>query len=190
MSRTRGWWIALLGLACLAREAPARVLLSQEEALAAAFPEGSRIERRQRFLTRDQVAAAARLAHGKVESEMWTQYIGRDAEGRTVGTVYFETHVVRTLPETLMVVVAPGGALRRVEVVAFAEPPDYLPKPAWFAQFQERSLDDDLALQRGLRTVTGATLSARAATACVRRVLAVHAVLEGRTDAPSAGSDR
>ncbi|MDH3816392.1 MAG: hypothetical protein OEV48_17995 [Acidobacteriota bacterium] len=37
-------------------------------------------------------------------------------------------------------------------------------------------MDDELALKRDIRPVTGATLTARATTEAVRRVLAIHAV--------------
>jgi hypothetical protein len=76
-----------------------------------------------------------------------------------------------------MVVVAPDGKVRRVEVVAFGEPLEYLAKKPFYEQFDGRCLDSDLELKRGIRGVTGATLTARATTDAVRRVLAMHQVL-------------
>ena len=46
------------------------------------------------------------------------------------------------------------------------------------AALEGRKLDDDLALKRGIRSVTGATLTARATTEAVRRILALHRVVE------------
>jgi hypothetical protein len=43
--------------------------------------------------------------------------------------------------------------------------------------FQGRPLDRELAVSRAIHGVTGATLSARAATEAVRRTLALHQVL-------------
>ena len=60
------------------------------------------------------------------------------------------------------------------EVLAFDEPPDYLPKKGWLAQLLGRPLDDELRLKRGVRPITGASLSSKAATDAVRRVLALH----------------
>jgi hypothetical protein len=65
----------------------------------------------------------------------------------------------------------------RVEVLTFEEPYAYLPRPAWYAQFQARGLDRELAVSRAIHGVTGATLSARAATEAVRRTLAIHQTL-------------
>ena len=101
-------------------------------------------------------------------------------DGRLVGTAYFDTHVVRTMTETLMVAVDPAGAIMRVEVLSFSEPEEYLPKEHWYAQFPGRSLDDDLSLTRGIRPVSGATLTARATTDAARRALALHQVLARR----------
>jgi len=84
---------------------------------------------------------------------------------------------VRTMPETFMAVLEPSGALRFVELLAFLEPEDYLPRPRWLGQFRGKVLDDELLVRRGIRNITGASLTSQALTDGVRRVLAVHSVL-------------
>jgi hypothetical protein len=98
-------------------------------------------------------------------------------EGKVVGTAYFDTHRVRTMPETILVLVDAAGAVARIEVLSFQEPEDYLPLPRWYAQFPGRLLDDELSLKRAIRPVAGATLTTNATTDAVRRVLALHRVL-------------
>jgi hypothetical protein len=159
-----------------ALSARAEVLLSQEEALAKAFP-GAAVERRTLFLDQDQVEQVRKLAGTEPPSRVVTCYRGL-RDGRTVGTAYFETHRVRTLPEVLMVLVDGEGRVKTVEVLSFQEPRDYLPRERWFEQFRGRPLDEGLSLKRGIRGITGATLSGRAVTASVRRILALHQVLE------------
>jgi hypothetical protein len=63
-------------------------------------------------------------------------------------------------------------------VTAFLEPPDYLASERWLRQYARRRLDDDLALQRAIRPIAGATLTANATNAAVRRVLAIDRILE------------
>jgi Na+-translocating ferredoxin:NAD+ oxidoreductase RnfG subunit len=158
--------------------AAARVQLTQEEALALAFPE-ARVERESVFLSDEQAARAAELAEWEMKKKLVVAYRAwRD--GKLVGTAYFDTHIVRSLPETLMVVVAPDGRVRRVEVLAFSEPPEYQPREPWYAQFSGQRLDQGLKLKRNIRAVTGATLTARATLEAVRRVLALHRVIEQR----------
>jgi hypothetical protein len=155
------------------------VYLTQAQALALAFPEGSAIERKPAFLTEEQLARARALAGAdvKVAGALVTRYVGTDAAGLTLGTAYFDTHRVRTVDETLMVVVDPEGRASRIEILSFDEPPDYLPKKGWLAQLLGRPLDDELRLKRAIRPITGASLSSKAATDAVRRVLAVHRVI-------------
>jgi len=154
----------------------APVYSSREEALSRAFPPPATIERKTYFLTDVERQKASKLARAKIESSLVVAYVGRSPKG-TLGTAYFDTHTVRTMPETLLVTVRPDGALEGVEVVAFGEPEDYLPRPRWLRLFAGRRLDADLAVGRGLAHVTGATLTTRSIADAVRRVLAIHAVI-------------
>jgi hypothetical protein len=160
----------------LAGPAGARVLLSQKDALALAFPEGTAVERRTAFLTDAQAAAAEIAAGEKIGSRVWTYYVGTSSSG-AAGTAYFESHKVRTMNEAFMVVLNPDASVRFIEILSFAEPEEYLAPKKWLAQFQGKSLDDELMLRRGLRNITGASITSDAMTRGVRRVLAVHQVL-------------
>lgn len=173
--------LAILGLGAglAGPEASAKVFLDQKAALVLAFGKDARVERKAVFLTEAQLVRARDLA-GKgveVESALVTTYTGRSGAGAILGTAYFDSHRVRTLPETVMIVVSPEGSVARVEILAFTEPEEYKPRPAWLEQYQGRALDRELALRRGVHGITGATLSAEAVTAAVRRVLAIHAAL-------------
>jgi len=158
-----------------------------DEALRSALPTGASIERESLFLTETQLQRASELAGDEIQLELWTRYTA-SIDGRVVAHAYFDTHIVRTLPETLLVVVNTDGTIARVEVVAFKEPRDYRPKQAFYDQFAAHPLDDRLRLGRDLRAVTGATLSVRAATTAVRRVLAVDRAVasadSARVEAP------
>ena len=166
----------------LAPAAQARVLLKQEEALRIAFGE-ARPERRMATLTEEQRQAAEKLAQARVQQREWTYYVAVSSAGETT-YAYFETHVVRTMPETFMAVLDGTGKLRFVELLAFHEPEDYRPPKRWLRRFDGRPLDDDLLVRRGIRNITGASLTSRALTDGVRRILAVHAVLQSQP-APS-----
>ena len=67
--------------------------------------------------------------------------------------------------------------MRSLRVLAFHEPLDYLPADRWYAQFGDKSLSESLRLGGDVHGVVGATLSARATTRGVRRVLAYYEVL-------------
>lgn len=160
----------------MAAPAGARVLLSQKDALALAFPKGTTVERKTAFLTDAQMAAAAKAAGAKIDSRLWTYYVGTSSSG-AAGTAYFESHRVRTMNEVFMVVLNPDAEIRFIEILSFAEPDEYLAPKRWLDQFQGKSLNDDLMLRRGLRNITGASITSDAVTRGVRRVLAVHRLL-------------
>jgi len=156
--------------------ADARVLLTQEQALATAFPAAVKVTRQKFFLTPEQVAAARTESGVDFDDRLVVRYAGSD--GRVA---YFDTHRVRTEPETVMVVVKPDGSVERVEILPFSEPTDYFPKRRWLDQLLGRRLDRDLALNRGVRPISGASLTGRALVNATRKVLALHHVLTGVT---------
>jgi len=173
--------LALLLGAAGAGALRAKVFLTVEEALALAFP-GCAVEPHTVYLTEAQLGRARELASVEIPGAMVRPYVAR-CDGRVAGAAYFDSHRVRTQPETLMIVVGADGTLQRVEILAFREPEDYIPRDTWYAQFEGERLDRDLTLKRGIRGVTGATLTARATTDAVRRVLALHRVIgEGASE--------
>jgi hypothetical protein len=152
------------------------VLITVEEALELIFP-GAITDRQTLFLSDEQLQKIATLSGSELKSSLATRFEATGDGGAVLGWAYLDTHPVRTLPETLMIVLGADGAVKRVEVVTFREPIEYMPREGWYGQYEGRLLDDDLALKRGIRPVTGATLTARATTEAVRRVLALHQVI-------------
>lgn len=155
----------------------AKVFLTQGEALALAFP-GAKVEHRTAYLTEAQQKAAQKLSGDEELPSALASYDVGTKDGREVGTAYFDTHTVRTMPETIMVVVDPAGAIARIEVLSFSEPEEYMPRTHWYEQFQGKPLNGELSMKRGIRAVTGATLTAHATTDAARRVLALHQVIQ------------
>lgn len=166
-------------LLLFAAGADARVFMTQKQALAAAFPAGSTVSRQAVFLTPAETSAAQAASGVEFRDQMIVRYVA-SAGGRVVGYAYFDTHRVRTLAETVMVVVTPDARVGKIEILSFDEPPDYLPGDRWIAQFSRRPLDDELSLKRAIRPLAGATLSGRAILNASRKVLALHKVIGAR----------
>ena len=152
--------------------------LSQDQALALAFPSAA-VERRITYLDDAQLEEARRLAGDRVEIEstIVIHYVALQ-EGIPIGVAYFDAHRVRTLQEVLMIVVGLDGKVDRVETVSFREPPNYEAPGRWLELFQGRALSSDLSMRGDIPNVTGATLTTNAVTASVRRVLALHNVVQ------------
>lgn len=158
--------------------------MNQEQALALAFPTGSTVERKSLFLDEKTTNEVQKAAKSKLESRLVNYYVGKSTTGPG-GYAFFSTHVVRTMPETIMIVVNPDGSLRFVEILAFYEPEDYRPPKRWLGLFSNKKLDNDLWVKRGIRNITGATLTTQAITEAVRRALATYEIaIQGKEVAP------
>jgi hypothetical protein len=158
----------------------AKSFLTQEEALRLAFPKGAVVTRKTAFLSEADRAEVGRRAGGAPPPGLVAYYVA-SVDGNPAGTAYFDTHVVRTLPETILVAVDPKGAISRIEVLSFSEPEEYLPRGTWYGQFPGKTLGDELSEKRGLRTVTGATITVRVTVEAARRVLALDTFLKEKS---------
>ena len=149
--------------------------ITREEALAAVYP-GAAVAAERVFLTRAQRTAIGELAGVDVESGLVARYVATK-DGAVVGRAYVDTHVVRTKRESLLISLNADGTVKRIDVTAFLEPIEYLPSARWLEQYDDRPLNDDLAVRRAIRAIAGATLTGLATNTAVRRVLATDQVL-------------
>jgi len=172
----------LLAAAVVAAPARARVEMTQDEALRLAFPPPHAIERRTLYIDDAQAKQAGDAAGVPIEARALPYYVGR-SEGVITGYAYFDTHLVRTLPETIMIRVTPAGAIRAIDIVAFDEPYEYRATTRWLDQFRGRDAAEAPGLPGAIRSLSGATLSARAVTDAARRVLALHRLFVQPRDA-------
>ncbi len=151
-------------------------LVSRDEALVAVFP-GASITSDRVYLTSDQAERIAALSRDDVDSMIYARYVAM-RNGVVVGRAYVDTHVVRTKRESLLVSLEADGRVRRIDVTAFLEPPEYLAPEPWVRQYYDEPLSDELAIRRAIRPIAGATMTTHAVNAAVRRVLALDRVLE------------
>jgi hypothetical protein len=161
------WWLVFAALDM----ALGQSLLGRDEAFKEYFAPPLVVEKKTLFLTEEQVQAIESRAKTKVNSRLVAYYTALDS-GRVTGYAFIQTRIVRTLPQTFMVIVSHDGTLRGVELLAFSEPEDYRPPERWLKTFRGRALSDDLWLKRGVRNIIGATITAESITSGVREILA------------------
>lgn len=166
--------IAGLLLIC-ADIASAKIFYSKEEAMALAFGDKAQIENLALFPDEKQIQKIQELARTKLDSGMFTFYVGKD-QGKVTGYAAIETVTVRTKPETLLIVLSPEGEVKNITTLAFHEPPEYQPPESWFNQLLKRPLAE-MDFNKGVQGVSGATLSTRANVNSVRKVLAIYEVM-------------
>jgi len=154
----------------------AKVFYAKEEALRAAFPEADVIDKQTFFLTDDQKKQVETLARTRLDSKLVTLHVGKRGQ-KPLGYAMIDVHTVRTLPEAVMVVLSLEGRVVSTLILAFYEPLEYLPNERWLKQFDQARLTPDLRVGGRIAGITGATLTARAMTDAVRKVLALYQVL-------------
>ena len=161
---------------CLPRVLMAEVFYAKDEALKLAFPEAEQIEEQTFVLNAEQKAKVESLAKAKIESNLITFYKGIK-NGQLLGYCVIDSHMVRSMYETFMVVLTPEGTQKKVVILAFNEPLEYIASERWLSQFNDKKLSDDLWPGRGVHGIVGSTLTTNALTAGVRKILAMHTVL-------------
>jgi hypothetical protein len=152
----------------------AKVFYSKDEAMKLAFGDDATVEMLSLFPTPEEVARIEQLAKVKLESNLFSFYVGKK-QGQIIGYAAIESHNVRTKPETLLVVLDAEGKLRNVYTLAFHEPPEYQPPERWYEQLGNHTLEQ-LSFSQDIQGISGATLSTRAALNAARKVLAVYQV--------------
>ena len=160
--------------------ASATVFYSKDEAFELAFGTGAEIESLPVFITDEQAAQIEKTAQTKLDSKLYTFHVGKRG-GQLLGYAAIESHTVRTQPETVMILLSPTGELKRVEMLAFHEPPEYQPPARWFERLYGKPVGD-LRLNQGVDGIAGATLSSRASLDGIRKVMAIYqiALKEGK----------
>ena len=158
--------------------AAAKTFATREVALQRAFGTEAEIERRTAFLTPAELDSARALAAAPIAAAR-VSYHEASRGDSLLGRAYLDTHPVRNEYETILIIVSPAGETQRVEILAFDEPEDYLPPARWLQTLTHRSLSRRLRPGDAVDAISGATLSARAATEAVRRVLALDRILHG-----------
>lgn len=152
----------------------AQIFYSKTEALELAFGK-AQVENLSLFPDDAQAAKIQQLAKTKLESGLFTFYVGKEND-KILGYAAIESETVRTKPETVMILLTPEGELKSVTILAFHEPPEYMPPARWFESLAKRSLDD-MDFSKGVDGVSGATLSTRSALSSVRKVMAIYQVM-------------
>ena len=159
----------------LAPAGVAELLMSREQALAGAFPEADRVEKEILYLSREERRRIRELADAPMDSGLFTVYRGY-RDGSLTGYAFIDTRVIRSKPAAFLVVLEPDGTLRESRILAWEEPPEYMPPERWLAQFRGRELAPQTRLGGDIQAMTGASLTSRSLTDGIRRVLAIRAV--------------
>ena len=159
MSDWRQWAAPVAAIVAAVPAAHATQYLTISQASQQAFPGAS------------FVAAHVQLQTGQ-KQHVWKAMSG----SQVIGYVYFDQVIGKHLYIDYAVVVEPGGRVRRVEILEYRESYGGEVRGAnWLSQFVGKTQASPVALEKDIRNISGATLSARHIAEGVKKVLSVHA---------------
>ena len=150
--------------------------VSVNEIIKASFKNVSTIEAKQLILTQKQFNAIRDLAKAAIDTRVY-RYYNIQGSTKTLGKAVLITRKVRSKKATILYAFDNKGALRFTEIMAFSEPPEYLPSTIWMSQLQNRENTAILTVEKDIPTISGATLSAKSITEGARVARAIYEVV-------------
>lgn len=163
--------VSPLAVAC---PAEATVYLTVEQALHLAFPTAEAIRPAAVLLTEEQRRRAAALwGRPLPEAGPLTIYTATQG-GVVVGRALVLEEIGKYEPITFLVAADANGLVLDVLILVYRESRGgAVRRPQFLKQYQGKTMRDPLRVSRDIVNITGATLSARAISAGVRRALAI-----------------
>lgn len=150
----------------------AKANVTVREACEASFTHVDKIEHKVLFLTTSQYEKVTKKAKTKINTKIY-RYYNIFSEGEQIGTGVLITRKMRTKKATILYAFDTNDTLRFTEIMAFGEPPEFIPNSTWMGQFQNQKPTVQFTIGKDIPTISGSTLSARSITqgARIARVL-------------------
>jgi len=153
----------------------AGLLIKPEQAFKEQFP-NAQIKKKNILLKKEQVQQIQNLAKSKLTSSIITVYTVKK-QNKPIAYGIIHTHKVRTKKETVLFTLTPDCKIKDIEIIAFYEPPEYMPSERWLKTFEGKSIKNQLKLKRDIPNITGATLSSKAITLSSKQVVSICEVV-------------
>ena len=151
--------------------------LTVEAAQRLMFPSASTYALERPKITPEQLRAIDAGAHATSQARQFLIFRA-EADQRLLGRIYVDEVIGKSELITYAVAVAPDGAVRQVEILAYRESHGYeVRDPRWRAQFIGKRASSRVMAGDDIANISGATLSSRHVTDGVRRILALDAWL-------------
>lgn len=159
----------------------AQLLLSPFDALKMNFNDAITIEKKSILLSKAQAEEVQGLSKVKLTTKIYKTFAVTQDE-KLLGYGILVIQKVRTKDTAVLSIITPEGTLKGIEIIAFNEPPEYIPSAIWVDRFKGAELDEELKLGKKIPNISGATFSARSATDASRIALAIYnVVIQGRS---------
>ena len=146
--------------------------LSREEALLEVFPRSANYVEETIVLDEVQIRQAEETLYRKIAEQTVDVTLCYDEEGRFLGYAVVSDEQGKYRPITFVVGVEPDFTVSKVAIMVYREDRGgEVRMPRFLYQYRGKSLDDPLRVNRDIVNISGATISVRAITDGVKKVL-------------------
>ena len=128
------------------------------------------------FLTKQQHKNLEQLWGEKVYSKLALRFKIKCGD-EVLRYSYVDSHIVRTLNETVLITIDEQNKIERYQISSFMEPTEYKPPTKWLKQLLNRTILKNYRLGYEVDALSGATLSAQASVKTSRKILFLHKIL-------------
>ncbi|MDO8684389.1 MAG: FMN-binding protein [Armatimonadota bacterium] len=173
--------IALMVLtAMFASAGYAEVYLTREKAIKLALPISKEIVEEKLTLNKEQQERVRKKIGRKLKQEEYIFIVGK-TDGKVDGYAIICNEIGKEMPITFIVGIKPDGKVRDVAIMVFRESRGSEVKDKRFlTQYRNKKSSDQIAINKDIRHVTGATLSCIAVSNGVKKALAVWEEFYGK----------
>jgi len=169
-------FISLLFGIFLSQSSMAKSFPSIDDVIHASFPKSTKMEKHSLILTKKQFSQIQQKAKAKVDTKVYRYYTLMN-NGKTIGYAILGFKKVRTKKATVLYGFDMKGTLMFTEIMAFGEPPEFIPSSIWMSQLQKKGASEKLTVGKDIPTISGATLSARSVTDGARVARAIYEIV-------------
>ena len=164
--------IMLLGI-LLSQGSVAKTKPSVDDVIKSSFTGVNTIDPKQIILTKKQFSQVQSSAKAAVRTKIYRYY---DIKSKTkrLGYAVLISRKVRAKKATVLYAFDNCGTLKFTEIMAFGEPPEYIPSKTWMSQLQNKNISMKLTVGKDIPTISGSTLSARSITEGARVARAIY----------------
>lgn len=154
----------------------AKSKVSVEEVIRTSFKHVSAVEPKHLILTQAQFTKVRSYAKTSIDTKVYRYYNIKD-NAKDLGKAVLITRKVRSKKATVLYAFDNTGTLRFSEIMAFGEPPEYIPSKTWMSQLQNSDESATLTVGKDIPTISGSTLSARSITEGARVARAIYEIV-------------
>jgi hypothetical protein len=154
----------------------AKAKVSVEEVVKTSFKNVSAVEPKSLILSSKQFKEVRSHAKAAIKTKVY-RYYDIVSSGKSIGKAVLITRKVRSKKATVLYAFDKKGTLRFSEIMAFGEPPEFIPSKIWMTQLQKQKPSAKLTVGKDIPTISGSTLSASSITEGARVARAIYEIV-------------